>query len=335
MADMPPQSSHDPSNEAEHSITEVKHFFAEFWPVVLFGSFFLLTMTMPMVFSGFLTLQVFGIVSAFLVGLALTFTLHWLLRLYVPAVALVVFLCYPEVFYNDGKLSLSVYFLAAVTLAAFFILHVKPPLRLEKPKAEKAVPSSVPVEAAADEAVAPEKPAFKPVRFDRTTAAQGVSLIYGSESGNAKGLADMAADELKAEGYAVQVLDAEWIDVQHLPAFANLLVLTSTWGDGEPPSNALELVESMAKQKVALAGRQFSVLALGDTSYPQFCECGKVFDRYLSACGAKRIHDRVDCDLDYEKPFRTWLDGVKGSLKSSGLSSVEAYVEPVTEEATP
>jgi sulfite reductase alpha subunit-like flavoprotein len=185
---------------------------------------------------------------------------------------------------------------------------------------------------AAKEAPAPAKKQYKPVQFDLKVAATGVSVVFGTESGNSEQLAQMAVDELKKDGHAVQLIDAGVLDVTHLQAFSNLLIIASTWGEGDPPSNCVELMGQMkAKPEISMKGSQFSVLSLGDTNYEFFCQCGKDFDTLLESYGAERLAARVDCDLDYEKPYATWLESVKAALKSKGLKTVPEFVEKLPE----
>lgn len=157
---------------------------------------------------------------------------------------------------------------------------------------------------------APAKKATPVVSFS------GIVVLWGSETGTAQGLADMTADKLNASGLQAQSVDIGNMTLDKLQGCSQVLLITSTWGDGEPPSNAIALWEAFQKEKVDLSNVRFSVLALGDTAYPEFCKCGKDFDAFFEAQGAKRIHPRVDCDLDYEAPFEKWLNGVKPALQA-------------------
>ena len=88
-----------------------------------------------------------------------------------------------------------------------------------------------------------------------------------------------------------------------------LYVVISTHGDGDPPDEARGLYEFLGtKRAPQLPELQYSVLALGDTSYPKFCEAGRVVDERLAKLGAKRLLPRVDCDVDFEKLAQTWAD---------------------------
>ncbi|MEM0951908.1 MAG: flavodoxin domain-containing protein [Cyanobacteria bacterium P01_H01_bin.74] len=141
-----------------------------------------------------------------------------------------------------------------------------------------------------------------------------VLVLWGSETGNAEGLAEVTATQLASGGLKAQAVDMAEVTLPALPDFKKILVLTSTWGDGEPPANAISLHESFQKHSVDLSQTKFSVLSLGDTSYPEFCKCGKDFDEFLAAKGAQRVFDRIDCDLDYQANFDKWLAGVKSAL---------------------
>ena len=98
----------------------------------------------------------------------------------------------------------------------------------------------------------------------------------------------------------------------------NALIITSTYGDGDPPDNAQAFWNFLQGESApALAHLNYSVLALGDTNYSAFCQFGKNCDERLEKLGAKRVHPRVDCDVDYETPAKSWRDGVFAALCSS------------------
>ncbi|MGZ8908206.1 MAG: assimilatory sulfite reductase (NADPH) flavoprotein subunit, partial [Methylobacter sp.] len=100
-----------------------------------------------------------------------------------------------------------------------------------------------------------------------------------------------------------------------LKAEKNLLVIVSTYGEGEPPDNARELVEHLfSKRAPSLQHLHFAVLGLGDSSYEFFCKTGIDFDRRLEELGATRIHPRVDCDVDYESSAEAWMHAVLNEM---------------------
>lgn len=176
------------------------------------------------------------------------------------------------------------------------------------PVAEK--PAAAEAPKAAEPAAAPAQAAAPVVAGD-----VDVLILWGSETGTAQGLAEMTEAKLKDGGISARALSMGNITLNALPGFGKVLMITSTWGDGEPPSNAIDLWEAFQKQKVDMSNTGFSVLSLGDTAYPLFCKCGKDFDAFLEAQGAKRLHPRVDCDLDYEANFDKWLSGVQQAVK--------------------
>jgi len=140
-------------------------------------------------------------------------------------------------------------------------------------------------------------------------------VLYGTESGNSEQLADRAVKEAKRRGYKAVMKNMSEVSVPALEKVGNLLVVVSTWGDGEPPETAAEFYKELMAAEVKLEGTRFSVCALGDTSYEKFCQTGKDVDARLEMLGAKRVHARQDCDVDYEDGFQGWL---KGALDAFG-----------------
>ncbi|MBX9925760.1 MAG: flavodoxin domain-containing protein, partial [Hyphomicrobiaceae bacterium] len=129
-----------------------------------------------------------------------------------------------------------------------------------------------------------------------------VTLLYGSESGNAEGLALKAKKAAAKLGYDAKVVDMGDIEPAALAKMSNLIVYVSTWGEGDPPQRAVEFYNGlMAGGAPRLDGLRYSVLALGDTAYAEFCATGKRIDARLEALGAKRAVDRIDLDLDFAK----------------------------------
>jgi len=148
---------------------------------------------------------------------------------------------------------------------------------------------------------------------------KGVVVVWGSETGTAEGLAKATVTRLAEAGIEAKSVDAGKVTLATLQGIQRLLLLTSTWGDGEPPSNAEALWNEIQKGKADLKSMQFSICALGDTGYPQFCQCGKDFDNFLAKHGATRMAPRVDCDLDYEGPYETWINAVIPALKANPI----------------
>ncbi len=157
-----------------------------------------------------------------------------------------------------------------------------------------------------------------------------VTVFFGTESGNSEGLAADDVAALKSQGFTAKMKslgDATFKDFQEAQ---NALLVVSTWGDGEPPDAVVSFFEEfMSGDAPKLDGLNFSVCALGDTSYEKFCECGKEFDRRLTELGANRIVDRVDCDVDYDDTHEEWFGKVVEALNAKRGSSGGAAVAAV------
>ena len=158
-----------------------------------------------------------------------------------------------------------------------------------------------------------------------------VTILWGSQTGNSEGVAKKFLKALKSGNYEPQVFDMAAYDKSRLPAEKNLLIVTSTYGDGEPPDNASDFHEYLMGEAVpSLDGVNYSVFSLGDSEYPDFCQCGIEFDQRLEAFGAKRMFKRIDCDVDYDEQFTEWKQGVMTAMGGSGR--VPEIEEVVAEE---
>jgi sulfite reductase (NADPH) flavoprotein alpha-component len=157
-----------------------------------------------------------------------------------------------------------------------------------------------------------------------------LTILFGSQTGSAEGLAKRAAKEAGKRNFAATVVDMAQTDLVKLAAEKNLLVITSTYGDGEPPDNAKALHTALSSEaggavpSPRLAALRFSVCSLGDTNYTQFCKCGVDFDTFLEKLGATRASPRTDCDLDYEEKFAAWLNAALTALSSHASASAFA-----------
>lgn len=163
-----------------------------------------------------------------------------------------------------------------------------------------------------------------------TAAKKPVTVFFGTESGNSEGLAADDVAALKSQGFTAKMKslgDATFKDFQDAQ---NALLVVSTWGDGEPPDAVVSFHEAfMSSDAPKLDGLNFSVCGLGDTSYEQFCECGKQFDKRLAELGAKRIVDRVDCDVDYDDAHEEWFGKVVEALNAQSGATGSAAVAAV------
>jgi len=165
-----------------------------------------------------------------------------------------------------------------------------------------------------------------------------LTILFGSQTGSSETLAKRAAREAGKRGFAATVMDMAQTDPVKLAAEKNVLIITSTYGEGDPPDNAKALHTALQSAPAgSLTGLRFSVCALGDRNYNQFCKCGQDFDSFLEKLDAFRAAPRVDCDVDYDEPFTKWLDGALGALgqqASTPATGVEV-AKPETQNSKP
>lgn len=158
-------------------------------------------------------------------------------------------------------------------------------------------------------------------------ASSTLTIVYGSQTGNAKRIAESLASQSEAAGLGVRLLRADAYPTRDLRNERHLVVVISTQGDGDPPDDARGFVEFIAgKRAPVLPELKFAVLGLGDSSYPQFCEIGRRLDARLAELGATRLLERGDADLDLETVATPWiaraLTAAREALRAPPLASV-------------
>jgi sulfite reductase (NADPH) flavoprotein alpha-component len=155
-----------------------------------------------------------------------------------------------------------------------------------------------------------------------------LTILFGTESGNAEALAGQARKVAAKLGFAPKVVDMADFTLAQAAATENLLIVASTWGEGDPPQRALDFYEAlMADDAPRFEKTRFAVLALGDRAYAQFCEIGRKIDERLAALGGARITDRIECDLDFETPAAGWIDSTLERLNAEvGIKDVGASI---------
>lgn len=143
-----------------------------------------------------------------------------------------------------------------------------------------------------------------------------IHIVFGSQSGNAQNLANVIGDSLTEE-FPCEVFDMGELDPDEIHNINKLIIVTSTYGDGEPPDNASEWMSFVKfSEELDLSHLKYAVIGLGDTYYPHFCQAAKDFDEYLSKRGAHAMLKRLDCDLYYEEQYPEWLNELKSILKT-------------------
>ncbi|MGN8646019.1 assimilatory sulfite reductase (NADPH) flavoprotein subunit [Gracilibacillus sp. HCP3S3_G5_1] len=163
-----------------------------------------------------------------------------------------------------------------------------------------------------------------------------VTILYGSETGNSQALAEQLANQLKDIQRDVTVSSMDDFKPKKLKEVEDLLIITATHGEGDPPDNAIQFHEYLHSRKAPkLEKVNFSVLSLGDESYEYFCQTGKEFDKRLEELGATRIHPRVDCDVDYDEPAEEWISDVLTVLKKDAGNSVNTAATSPTPAEQP
>lgn len=164
--------------------------------------------------------------------------------------------------------------------------------------------------------------------------AKTLTILYASQTGNAKGVASKLAENAKAAGITVVLKNTADYKAKSLKNETHVLIVASTNGEGEAPDDAIEFHEFLLGKKAPkLPNLNYSVLALGDSSYEFFCQTGKDFDERLKALGAKQVAPRLDCDVDYDSECESWITNTVESLKDE-LTQAELALAPVIDLPT-
>ncbi|WP_421341114.1 assimilatory sulfite reductase (NADPH) flavoprotein subunit [Aeromonas veronii] len=153
-----------------------------------------------------------------------------------------------------------------------------------------------------------------------------LTILYGSQTGNAKGVATAIKAQAEARGLPATLASMADYKPKQLKKESHLLVVVSTYGEGEPPESAVDLFEQLKKGKIGkLDGLKFAVLGLGDSSYEFFCQTGKDFDDFLAKAGAERIYELASLDVDYQDAAKAWgeqaLNAITATLSTSAASN--------------
>lgn len=151
---------------------------------------------------------------------------------------------------------------------------------------------------------------------EAAASAPTLTVLYGSQTGNAKGLAEAFQGKAEAAGFTSKLVSMADYKPRQLKNESHVVMYVSTHGEGDAPDDAIELHEFLGGKKAPkLSDMKYAVLSLGDSSYEYFCQTGKDFDARLSAQGATAIIPREDCDVDYEAQAESFADKLIASLK--------------------
>lgn len=162
---------------------------------------------------------------------------------------------------------------------------------------------------------------------DVDVAPTRVTVLYGSQTGNAKREAERLADALRSEGADVRLVRADAYPSRELADERVLFVVISTQGEGEPPDDARGFVEFVSGRRAPkLEQLQFAVLGLGDASYPQFNAMGRILDARFEALGAKRLFARGEADVEVAHVASPWIAQAREQMRALKPASTASVV---------
>ncbi|MBT3356920.1 MAG: hypothetical protein HN401_00980 [Euryarchaeota archaeon] len=169
------------------------------------------------------------------------------------------------------------------------------------------------------------------------SADRSLLVLFGSQSGNAEDMAVQIGKAASKYNLEATVKGMDEVKIADLANYSRILITCSTWGEGEQPDNAEDLWQAAnAEDTPSMAKCNFSVLALGDSSYEFYCESGIQWDDWLESKGATRVYQRVDCDVEYEDPAASWLSealACMGAVDDNGIFQA-AEIDAVKDAAS-
>ncbi len=154
-------------------------------------------------------------------------------------------------------------------------------------------------------------------------AIKKITILYGTETGNAKRLGNSFAATAKKKGISVKLMGLDQYRVTDLPKEDYLFVVISTQGEGEPPVAARKFYDFIQQDNITLNNLKYAVLGLGDTSYPLFCKAAEDVDVRLGKLGANQVLTLQKCDVDYEAPASEWLEEIFNTLSKTPTNKIK------------
>ena len=163
---------------------------------------------------------------------------------------------------------------------------------------------------------------------------RSINILFGSQTGNAAGLAEKTAKLAANYGLEPNIIDMDGFDPAKLASMKRVMIITSTWGEGEMPDNADAMWNAINANGPALGGVHYSVCAIGDTSYDEYCKAGHDWNNKLAALGGSEAFPIQECDVDFEPPWKIWVEQAlpllacvdeSGTLQVELLEEMKAY----------
>ena len=160
---------------------------------------------------------------------------------------------------------------------------------------------------------------------------KSLAIFFGTQTGNAEDLAMQTKKIADKSGLETTVIDMDNFPANELKNHKRILIITSTWGEGEMPDNAAEMWDDVCAKNPSLSGVNYSVCAIGDTSYDEYCQAGIDWDNKFNELGANRVSDVQLCDVDFEPEWKTWVDKVIPAMASIEITLTTSEPEQVVE----